>query len=117
MGEFKDGMMSGQGILTYKDGFGGGGKAVYSGNFRHNKRDGYGELVWGNSRSGGEGEMYKGLWHNDYRVKGWIRLQDGTVFDGEWRNDVWHGQGRLTFKPDGKDAKGIIYEGLFIDGT
>jgi hypothetical protein len=71
--------MSGQGTLTYKEGFGGGGKAVYTGGFRHNKRDGYGELAWGNARSGGgEGEIYKGLWHNDKRVKGWLRLQDGT---------------------------------------
>jgi len=65
VGDFKDGLMSGQGTLTYKNGFGIGGKAIFVGNFRHNKRDGYGELFWGNSMSGGDGEVYKGLWHND----------------------------------------------------
>ena len=34
-------MMSGQGVLTYKEGFN-GTKAVYTGHFRANKRDGYG---------------------------------------------------------------------------
>jgi hypothetical protein len=61
--------------------------------------------------------MYKGLWHNDQRVKGWIRLQDGTEYDGEWMNDVMHGHGRLTFKSSGKNDSRIVYEGKFVNGS
>jgi len=59
----------------------------------------------------------KGLWKNDYRVKGWVRLQDGTEYDGEWMNDVMHGHGRLTFKANGIEDIGIIYEGRTDQGT
>lgn len=108
--------MSGQGILTYKEGFG-GGKAVYTGHFRCNKRDGFGELIWGTPKTGPngqiEGEMFKGLWHNDLKVKGVLKMLDGTEYDGEWHNDNMHGQGRLTFKPEKKGDKGIIYDGTF----
>ena len=72
-------------------------------------------MSWGNPKSEG-GEQYIGLWHNDKRVKGWIKMADGTEYDGEWKDDVMHGWGRLTFKPDRKGDKGITYEGYFNKG-
>jgi hypothetical protein len=75
VGEFKDGLMSGQGQITYKELGSSGSKAVYIGSFRGNKRDGFGTMTWG---QGKEGETFKGLWHNDRRVKGCLRLADGT---------------------------------------
>lgn len=43
-------------------------------------------------------------------------MQDGTEYDGDWKNDNMHGQGRLTFKPEKKGEQGIIYEGTFFEG-
>lgn len=108
--------MSGQGTLTYKEGFGVGGRAVYTGSFRHNKRDGFGDLAWGNPKSADEGERYRGLWHNDKRVKGWTRMADGTEYDGEWKGDMMHGWGKLTFKASNKGEQGVVYEGRFDEG-
>jgi hypothetical protein len=88
-GDFRDGMLSGQGQMIYKELGSGSGKAIYVGNFRSNKRNGYGEMTWGGSS--GSAEQFKGIWHNDRRVKGWIRMMDGSEYDGEWRNDVMHG--------------------------
>lgn len=111
MGEFRDGVFSGQGQLIYKDMGGSGLKAVYVGNFKSHKRNGYGEITWGSSKS--DAEVFKGIWCNDKRVQGWLRLPDGTEYDGEWKDDVMHGKGRLTFKSERKGEKGIIYEGIF----
>ena len=120
MGEFRDGMMSGQGVLTYKEGFN-GAKAVYTGHFRANKRDGQGQIVWGNAKTGSNGEIqgeyFVGLWSNDQKVKGVITMLDGTQYDGDWLNDNMHGQGRLTFKPEKKGEQGVVYEGTFVDGV
>jgi hypothetical protein len=41
---------------------------------------------------------------------------DGSTYDGEWRNDAFHGLGILTFKSQKKDYKGIIFEGIFENG-
>jgi hypothetical protein len=101
--------------LTYKEiGFG-GGKAVYTGSFRGNKRDGYGEMTWGNNQK--DGEIFKGIWHNDQRVKGYLKMIDGSEYDGGWKGDVFHGFGRLTFKPEKKGEQGVVYEGNFINGV
>lgn len=45
-----------------------------------------------------------------------MKMSDGNVYEGEWRNDVFHGKGKLTFKTNKKDERGIIFEGLFEDG-
>ena len=116
VGQFRDGLFSSKGQLTYKDIGDGAGPGIYVGNFRGQKREGYGEMTWGNSRGSNEGEIYKGLWHNDRRIKGWIRMADGTLYDGEWKDDMMHGSGRLTFKPETNGSKGIIYEGRFVEG-
>lgn len=42
---------------------------------------------------------------------------DGSEYEGWWKNDSFHGQGKLTFKPERKGENGIIYEGLFIHGV
>lgn len=101
--------------MIYKElGYGGGGKAVYIGSFRGNKRDGFGEMTWGQGKS--EAETFKGFWHNDMRVKGVLTMADGSEYDGFWKNDTMHGKGKFTFKADKKGEKGIIYEGIFVNG-
>ncbi len=42
-----------------------------------------------------------------------MTLSDGNIYDGEWANDVFHGKGRLTFKAQKKDEKGVVFEGEF----
>lgn len=86
-------------------------EAIYVGKFRNHKRDGYGEMKWGGGK-----ENYKGIWCNDKRIKGTMTLGDGSVYEGEWQNDVFHGKGRLTFKAQKKDDKGITFEGDFENG-
>lgn len=45
-----------------------------------------------------------------------MSLSDGNTYDGEWKNDVFHGKGSLTFKPFRKGDKGIIFVGEFENG-
>jgi hypothetical protein len=54
-------------------------------------------MKWGLSR-----EEFKGEWRNDQRVKGVMKMVDGSVYDGEWKNDVMHGIGKLYFKSNSK---------------
>lgn len=101
--------------MTYKEIGYGAGKAVYIGSFRGNKRDGLGEMTW--QGSGGSSEVFNGVWHNDMRVKGHLKMIDGSEYDGWWKNDTFHGQGRLTFKAERKGEKGVTYEGVFKNGV
>ena len=63
-----------------------------------------------------------------------VRLPDGAVYDGETRDDLFHGEGTLTW-PDGRyyegafregrlhghgklvDRRGCVQEGQFVDGV
>lgn len=54
-------------------------------------------------------DIYKGYWANDQRAKGTMWMYDGTIYEGEWKNDVFHGKGSITFRPDRKGQKGVIY--------
>ena len=37
-------------------------------------------------------------------------MYDGSIYDGEWKNDAFHGFGKLTFKNLKKEGeKGIIF--------
>lgn len=38
-----------------------------------------------------------------------MKLFDGTIYIGEFLNDLFHGEGSLTFKPYKKDEKGTIF--------
>lgn len=40
-----------------------------------------------------------------------MQYPDGSYYDGEWENDMMHGEG--TFK----DKEGMIWEGVFINNT
>lgn len=45
-----------------------------------------------------------------------MKLTDGTEYDGEFMNDQFHGLGKLTFRTQKKDEKGVVFEGQFHDG-
>lgn len=43
-------------------------------------------------------------------------MYDGTVYEGEWKNDVFHGKGKLAFPSKNNDDNGITYVGTFSNG-
>ena len=92
----------GQCIVFYRN------SDYYIGEVKNNKKHGFGfhHFV--------SGFVYKGLYENDIKV-------DGNVFDpktkkiiyeGDWANDVYNGQGKLTKPNDGKYV-GNFREGFF----
>lgn len=69
-----------------------GQQAVYKGMFRNHKRSGFGEMTWGNGK-----EKYIGYWNADQRVNGELTMLDGSVYIGDFKNDTFHGKGKLRF--------------------
>mmetsp|Transcript_15959 Transcript_15959/g.15366 ORF Transcript_15959/g.15366 Transcript_15959/m.15366 type:complete len:166 (+) Transcript_15959:1516-2013(+) len=114
-GEFKDGVFSGKGTMIHKsyDEFA-MGECVYVGLFRNNKKEGQGEMICPMTK-----EKFTGIWHLDQRWNGTMVMIDGSVYEGEWKNDRMHGKGRLTYKTGSGNSfeTGIIFEGEFINGA
>ena len=66
IGEFKNSVMHGKGVLTWPSG------ESYKGEFVNGKREGYGEYCYGN------GMVYKGQWVND-KEHGKAIIEQGKV--------------------------------------
>ena len=45
-----------------------------------------------------------------------MEMSDGNVYNGEFKNDVFHGQGVMSYKANKKGEKGLVFEGKFING-
>lgn len=45
-----------------------------------------------------DGSTYEGQWHQDHRVKGKMIMADGTYYEGEFKNEKYHGRGKLFIK-------------------
>ena len=129
-GFFLKGRLYGKGELTFKNG------DMYVGEFKGTKRHGYGVMKyiwpisdkdysnlgeykgeWKNDVREGAGEMsylngshYKGIWVNDLKSSGELKLLDGTIYNGYFKNGNYHGKGKLSL------LRGITVEGRFIDG-
>ncbi|XP_056399328.1 MORN repeat-containing protein 1 isoform X2 [Hyla sarda] len=138
-GEFQDGELHGHGVMKYKDGgrYEGHGLLVdkegqtYSGAFHNNKKHGDGQMTFQN------GDHYEGNWVLDQRQgHGVLHCVDGTIYEdsaasrgdptgdskenllylyhfpkqGQWRNDVFSGQGTMIH------CSGVIYDGPWING-
>lgn len=107
-GKFKDGKKSGFGMLQYKsllspeDGSLEWGH--YEGNWKANLRNGSGRMRWS------DGSEFEGLWVNDERVNGTMRMIDGTLYTGNFKNDKLEGPGRL------KTVTGEVFDGVFVGG-
>ncbi|KAJ1408110.1 hypothetical protein B484DRAFT_456399 [Ochromonadaceae sp. CCMP2298] len=97
-GDWQDGELHGQGTLR-------SGKSVYTGDFRHHKKDGKG--IW-NETEDGLGDSYDGEWKdNEYEGQGTFTYsEDKEVYTGQWAKGKREGQGIMTDK-DG----GVIYDG------
>jgi len=95
----------------------------YTGNWKENKKDGFGTLIYVN------GNKYEGEWKNDKRHgKGTYWVKEGKKlfkeYAGDWVNDKRSGMGRSFFKDGSKyegewenscrDGKGVM---VYPDGN
>lgn len=51
-------------------------EATYEGHWKAGKREGQGTITWA------EGAYFTGLWKNDMRYKGDIKMQNGNIYRG-----------------------------------
>ena len=128
VGEFKDGYRHGHGTLTYpngaqyvgqwKDGkeegqgsysYANGGK--YLGDWKDGKKEGQGSITFG--KGDFEGEIYSGEWKNNMPNGKGKEITNEYVFDGEFKDWIFHGQGKKTYV-DGTIEEGEWNEGLLV---
>jgi 1-phosphatidylinositol-4-phosphate 5-kinase len=108
-GEFMDGRPTGPGTMKYTRSMAGNmgaefEEATYEGNWVAGKRDGNGMMTWMDN------SIFTGLWKNDKRIEGEIKMQNGNSYKGTFKNDLIHGYGRLLI------SSGTIFEGEFTNG-
>lgn len=97
-GAFKNGQFQGHGRLEFAGG------AVYAGEFTNGAITGSGTLHYAN------GDRYTGkLNYGRAHGRGVLETRGG-LYEGEFRNDRYHGMGKLA------DKGGNIYTGAFEDG-
>lgn len=124
-GYLKDGLFHGKGQLRTPE-----GKLFYSGNFRQGQYHGFGRLIFSFGKAKYQGTFQEGrmtgsgrLTQNGYVYQG--DIQDGKrhgsgicrwdegakgFYDGEWEDDLPHGQGM------GHNHEDILYEGQWEYG-
>ncbi len=104
-----DGRPTGPGLMKYSHSMPGNmgaefEEAQYEGMFKAGKREGFGTMTWA------DGSVYAGLWKNDKRIDGEMKMQNGNSYKGQFTNDEIHGYGRLLI------PSGVIFEGEFCHG-
>jgi hypothetical protein len=123
-GEWKDGLMDGEGVYKFEDG------KTYKGFFKENKPHGLGTAEypigsvykgeWKNGKFHGEGVLeaeggmrYEGTWKYGKRWgKGKVVLRSGLEYDGDWVDGKPHGRGIMK-----SVTTGYMYEGNFEMGS
>jgi len=113
LGQFIAGELQGRGKMTYQDG------KIEDGIWAANKfirlANPIKKIKYPNG-SFYEGEAVDNLEAGEDKLKfvkegkGKMIFQDGGIYDGEWHNNNWHGQGKLT------DLNGVVHEGKFENG-
>ena len=69
---------------------------IFEGEYRNNKREGYGKMIMAN------GDSYEGEFHNDsYCGKGIYIWANGNKYEGGFKNDKKEGKGKFTFANGG----------------
>lgn len=79
-------------------------EATYEGQWKAGKREGKGTLTWI------DGAIFEGLWKNDNRIEGEMRMQNKLIYRGPIKEDRIHGYGRLLL------TNSIVFEGYFKNG-
>mgnify|MGYP001318738911 FL=1 len=103
VGEFINGLASGQGTYTYSDG------SVYVGQFKEGKEHGIGTFRCWNHGSKYVGEFKNGKKHGE----GTYTYPDGVVYVGEWSEGKRNGSGVLTYT-DGKIKVGLFKDDRYL---
>ena len=80
--------------------------AVYEGHWKLNKRSGFGKMSWPDNTS------FEGTWYNDQRVEGKFIMADQNVYEGQFKNDKFHGVGQIHYARDLITIEGIFSNGL-----
>lgn len=71
--------------------------SIYLGGCKKGFAHGFGE-AWGK-------DYYAGAFKNGYpHGKGIMKFQDGSIYNGSWRKGNMDGEGKLSFKKNGKDT-------------
>ena len=124
-GDYIEGVgMDGQGSLTYRDG------SQYVGGFLRGKYHGEGQLIvnatdgargtWLMGNKDGEFEerwdggrqYFRGKYENGVRNGfGILKMADGKVYEGEFENDRFHGQGKLVMADSDQTYRGEFRQG------
>ena len=78
--------------------------ALYTGECKHNKKEGIGHIVYNN------GNDYEGSFKNDKKDgQGKYKFKNGSVYNGSWKNNTKDGYGVFTYN------NGIVYKGNFVN--
>jgi len=96
-GNFKAGLMHGEGTYEYKNG------DIYSGNFVENKKEGQGEYEFGSDSS-----KLVGTWAAGAITEGKWLFTDGSYYTGSFENGRPVGEGSFTF------SNGITQTGSYV---
>ena len=100
-GDFKYNKMDGNGKIIFNNGH------QYEGEFRENQINGKGKFIWQN------GDIYEGIMLKG-KMNGYGKYtyaSNGQIYEGFFTNGVKRGDGKITY-PNGK-----IYEGKFVNGV
>jgi hypothetical protein len=102
-GEIFNGMLDGEGLMTWADG------STYSGLWVSNMRDGKGTMKWPN------GNVYMGMFKNDeMNGKGTLIYADQHQYAGKFKDGVPHGSGKFI-STEGKVTKCKHQEGKLLE--
>lgn len=98
-GEYKNGERTGFGVERNIT-----GQCTYEGMFEHDKKEGFGVLLWDDSTK------YEGHFkENDFDGKGTYYWKDKRKYEGDWKRNMMHGKGLYTWKG------GRYYEGEYVE--
>ena len=100
-GDFKLNKMDGNGKIIFNNGH------QYEGQFRENQINGKGRFIWQN------GDIYEGVMLNG-KMNGFGKYtyaSNGQIYQGNFSNGIKKGAGKIIY-PNGK-----IYEGKFVNGV
>lgn len=101
VGDFKDGMMDGEGVYKWSDG------TIFTGGFRRNTISGFGTYTWPDGTVY-VGNVFRGFRHGQGTLKG---MNGSPCYDGEWFLGSRHGHGTLSYNLEQSSR----YEGSWVN--
>ena len=104
-GTFVNNRFEGTGVRKYSD------RTIYIGQWQNGMRTGNGGFWFV------DGSYFWGIWRFDKMVRGMLRLQNGDIYDGEFKDGVFEGYGKYHWKSDGSFFEGLFKEGKCFSGT